>query len=672
MAPCNSRIEGFLPSDGPHPSLIGSRCTITVKMNVALNGPPTSPDRQIQPFRPTAHQVHLRILATSDLHMHVFPYDYHLDHACNDRGLALTAGLITAARAEAANTLLVDNGDFLQGNPLGDYVAERRGLTGALHPMIAAMNRLGYDAATLGNHEFSHGLDFLITALDGARFPVVSANILRVPGDGHLLPPFALLDRRVQAADGTHHMLRVGVIGFAPPQTVMWESRTLAGRIVAQDILASAAALVPALRRAGADLVIALSHSGIGQDAATAGMENASAHLAALPGIDVVITGHAHLVFPSAMFAASNTVDPVAGTLCGKPAVMPGFNGSHLGVIDLALDREDTGWRVARHRVQVRPVAERQDDGSVRAVTTARRDVLDAVAVDHDATLVWTRRPVGYSAVPLHSYFALVTPTPAVRLVAAAQAAHVARALLGRAEAALPLLSAAAPFKAGGRGGPANFTNVPAGDLALRHAADLYIHPNTIVALRVTGAEVLDWLERAAGLFYQIPQGAQDAALIDPDFPSFNFDLIDGLDFRIDLAQPARFDRYGALADPGAHRIVGLSHRGKPVAPDAAFVLATNSYRSGGSGQFAGTGPDRVILSDPDLTRDVVLQHIERSRSTMPAPAPSSWGFVPMPGTSVTFDTAPAAIDHLDELSNLDLEPLSQGTSGFLRFRLRL
>ena len=102
-----------------------------------------------------AGNVHLRLLETTDIHVHVFPYDYYRDREDHQVGLAKIATIVDAIRAEAPNTMLLDNGDFLQGNPMGDYMAYQRGLAdGDVHPIIAAMNAMDFDAATIGNHEF--------------------------------------------------------------------------------------------------------------------------------------------------------------------------------------------------------------------------------------------------------------------------------------------------------------------------------------------------------------------------------------------------------------------------------------------------------------------------------------------------------------------------------------
>lgn len=604
--------------------------------------------------------------------MHIMPYDYYADRAVENVGLARTAALIARARAEAANSLLVDNGDFLQGNPMGDYIARDRGLRpGDVHPIIAAMNHLGYDGLTLGNHDFNYGLDFLMTALSGADFPVVSANVATKAGptpraDATLVRPYVILDRRVTDGAGRAHPIRIGLIGFLPPQILQWDRHHLEGRVITRDILEAARGWLPQMREEGCDLIVALAHSGIGTARPTEGMENAAVPLAALPEVDALVTGHSHLVFPSATFAGVNGVEWQKGTIGGKPAVMAGFWGSHLGLIDLMLAREGGAWRVIDTMSEARPI-ERQAQK-----TPPAQGALEAVVEPtHRATLAYVRQPAGCTRTALHSYFAEVAHDPSLQIVRAAQRWHVARMLKGTAHMHLPLLSAAAPFKAGGRAGPGHYIDIPAGNIAIRNVADLYLYPNTIRAVKVTGADLKDWLERSAGLFNRITPGGQDQPLIDPDFPSYHFDVIDGITYAIDLAQPARFDSRGALLHPGASRIVDLRLGGRPVAAEAEFVIATNSYRAGGGGNFAGAVPENIVHAGTETNSDILLDYLAHHRPVTLDPEPG-WRFAPMPGTTVLFDTGPGATDHLADVTGLDIAFAGAGPDGFARFRIAL
>lgn len=608
-------------------------------------------------------RISLRILATTDMHMHVLPYDYLADRASDHHGLARTATLIATRRAEVSNTILLDNGDFLQGNPLGDFAAGD-GAAGKPHPAIAAMNILEYDAVTLGNHEFNYGLPFLRRALGQARFPVVSTNLdLRATAG---IARYTVLQRRVLDRDGAPVMIRIGVLGFLPPQTTEWDL-DLAAQARCDDIIESCGRVLPLLRAEGVDLVVALAHSGIGPLARTPRMENAATALASVDGIDVVIAGHTHQVFPGPHIQPGPGIDPVRGTLAGKPAVMAGFGGSHLGMIDLELERpRGRPTRIAAFQCRAEQVVESVPPlPGIAAVATPM----------HRATLRHIRRRVGHSTTALHSYFTLIGDDRVLRLVNLAQRWHVRDALKGGPFAHLPILAAAAPFRAGGRGGPRNYTDVAPGSLTLRNISDLYLFPNRICAIGIDGAALADWLERSASIFHQITPGMADQPLLDPDFPSYNFDVIDGVTWRVDPSAPARFLADGRPNDPQSCRIRDLRFRGRPVAPEDRFILATNSYRLANCGLFAPLIAENAVALPPGmLTRDVLHRYVQHRRRITIDAAPA-WQFQPMPDTSVLFETGPGALPYLERSAATlahRIEPVDFAGDGFARMRLHL
>jgi len=627
-----------------------------------------------------AGQAHLRIMETTDLHVALLPYDYFTDKPNDTLGLARTAAIMRSIRAEAGNSVLVDNGDTLQGNPMGDYVAaEKQPKAERLHPVVKAMNTLGYDAATLGNHEFNYGLAFLDAALAGANFPVVCANVVKGTTlgpdplrDDLRWKPFRVVEREIVDGTGAKSKIKLGFIGFVPPQITQWDAKNLEGKVTARDIVAAAEAWVPEARKAGADIVIALVHSGIDADPRVDGMENAALHVAAVKGVDVVLTGHQHVVFPDPSPTAgvkdAPGIDNKAGTLMGKPAVMPGFWGSHLGLIDLLLEKTDGGWKIVSHTSEARPIYKR-DAGKVVPLVESEASVVDAVRIEHEETLAYVRRPVGKTTAPLHSYFALVADDPSVQIVSIAQTWYIKEMLKGTAWEKLPVLSAAAPFKAGGRGGAEYYTDVPAGPVAIKNVTDLYLYPNTIRAVKVTGAGVREWLERSAGIFNRIEPGKADQPLLNPAFPSYNFDVIDGVTFRLDLTQPGRYDNDGKLAAPEARRVVDLSFDGKPIDDNAEFIVATNNYRAGGGGNFPGVNDKATVFVGPDTNRDVLIRYIMTEGTINPS-ADFNWSFKPIADASAIFETGPKALAYVDSVRTLKLEPAGEGQNGFARFRL--
>ncbi|NKN36645.1 bifunctional 2',3'-cyclic-nucleotide 2'-phosphodiesterase/3'-nucleotidase [Agrobacterium sp. a22-2] len=635
----------------------------------------------LHPFaaRANAAQAHLRLMETTDIHVNVMPYDYYADKPNDTMGLARTASLIDAIRAEAGNSLLIDNGDLLQGNPMGDYMAYKKGMkAGDLHPVIKAMNVLGYDCGTLGNHEFNYGLDFMFNTLGGAQFPIVCANLTKgelatdAKQDQLFFKPYVILDRMIKDGAGNENPIKIGFIGFVPPQIMLWDAKNLEGRAQTRDIVAAARAWVPVMKEEGADIVVALSHSGIDGHGQTERMENASLYLAGVEGIDAVFTGHQHLVFPGPKsFDDVPGADPVKGTLLGKPAVMAGFWGSHMGLIDLLIEKDGKSWKIVDFTCEARPIYHRDDNRKIVADTTDKPEVVASVAEEHQATLDYVRTPVGKTSAPLYSYFALVADDPSVQIVSNAQTWYIRDMLKETEYKDLPILSAAAPFKAGGRGGADYYTDVAAGDIAIKNVADLYLYPNTVQAVLITGEQVKNWLEMSAGMFNQVAAGAKDVPLLNPDFPSYNFDVIDGVTYQIDLSVPAKYDKDGKAVNPESSRIKNLSVFGQPIDPAQRFVVATNNYRAGGGGKFPEIASDKVIFVAPDTNRDVIVRYIIDQGTINPS-ADDNWSFAPVDGATAIFETGPKARAFAGDVKGARIEDAGDGADGFAKFRLFL
>jgi 2',3'-cyclic-nucleotide 2'-phosphodiesterase / 3'-nucleotidase len=320
--------------------------------------------------------------------------------------------------------------------------------------------------------------------------------------------------------------------------------------------------------------------------------------------------------------------------------------------------------------MEARPIF-RREEKNVIAEVGDKSEVLMAAEKDHEATLAYVRTPVGKTSAPLYSYFALVADDPSVQIVSQAQTWYIRDMLKDTEHKDLPVLSAAAPFKAGGRGGADYYTDVPAGDIAIKNVADLYLYPNTVQAVVITGEQVRNWLEMSAGIFNQITAGAADASLINGDFPSYNFDVIDGVTYEIDLSQPARFDKDGNLVNAQGTRIRDLKFDGKPIDPAQKFVVATNNYRAGGGGHFPEIAADKVVFVAPDTNRDVIVRYILEQGTINPS-ADANWKFAPLESTSVVFDSSPKARQFLANVKAVAIEDTGDSADGFARFRIRL
>ena len=607
------------------------------------------------PSAAAAQTVKLRLLETTDLHMFLVEHDYYQDKPTAEYSLARTASLIKAARAEAPNNLLFDNGDLLQGGPMGEYVARIKPLQASqVHPAYRVMNWLGYDVANIGNHDFNYGLPFLRQAIGGAAFPLINANLFVDEGGGksvkNAFMPYVILDRNFVDEAGVKQPVKVGVIGFAPPQVMMWDRANLGGKLVARDIVETAAGLIPEVRSRGADLVVLLPHSGLGVEEPEPLAENTVARLAQLPGVDAILFGHSHGEFPGSFFARTQNVDLERGTISGVAATMPNFWGSHLGVIDLVIEKTAAGWKVKNSRAELRPIWDR---GARKPRVDADPKVAELVAEEHAGTLAYMRSPLGASAVPIHTYFSLVGDDASVQLVAQAQLAYASKALAGTPYAKLPLLSAASPFKTGPRGG--GYVDIPAGVLSLRNAAELYVYANTLQAVVLTGAQIREWLEMSALVYNRIdPAGPPEQNLINTAIPGYFLDTLDGVSYRIDVTQPARYQRSGKVVAPDAHRIRELQFEGRPIDEQARFVVVTNSHRANGGDFFPGLDGSNTVLSAPDENREALIRYLKSMPEVKPE-ADGNWRILPVPGVKLRFVSGSGGIAHLPRHPQISL-----------------
>ncbi|MCK6932734.1 bifunctional 2',3'-cyclic-nucleotide 2'-phosphodiesterase/3'-nucleotidase [Enterobacter roggenkampii] len=627
-----------------------------------------------------AATVDLRILETTDLHSNMMDFDYYKDTPTEKFGLVRTASLINAARGEVKNSVLVDNGDLIQGSPLGDYMATRGLKKGEIHPVYKAMNPLDYTVGNLGNHEFNYGLTYLHDALAGAKFPYVNANIIDVKTQKPLFTPYLIKETEVVDQDGKKQTLKIGYIGFVPPQIMTWDKANLDGKVTVNDITETARKYVPEMREKGADLVVVVAHSGLSADPYQAMAENSVYYLSEVPGVDAILFGHAHAVFPGKDFASIKGADIEKGTLNGVPSVMPGMWGDHLGVVDLVLNNDGGRWKVTQSKAEARPI---YDAAAKKSLAAEDKKLVDVLKHDHDATREFVSKPIGKSADSMYSFLALVQDDPTVQVVNMAQKAYAEHFVQGDPDLAkLPVLSAAAPFKVGGRkNDPASYVEVEKGQLTFRNAADLYLYPNTLVVVKATGKEVKEWLECSAGQFNQIdPHSSKPQSLINWDgFRTYNFDVIDGVNYQIDVTQPAKYDGECQAINPQAERIKNLTFNGKAIDPNATFLVVTNNYRAYG-GKFAGTGDGHIAFASPDENRSVLAAWIsaESKKAGEIHPAvDNNWRLAPIHSDTpldIRFETSPSekAAAFIKEKAQYPMKQVATDDIGFAIYHLDL
>lgn len=620
-------------------------------------------DKALQPTE--GQEVDVRILATTDLHTNLVNYDYYQDKPAENVGLAKTAVLIEEAKKENSNTLLVDNGDTIQGTPLGTYKAIVNPVKeGEQHPMYAALQKLGFEAGTLGNHEFNYGLDYLKRVIDTAGMPIVNANVVDPKTGAYVYDPYKIINKTFVDKTGRKTTVKIGVTGIVPPQILSWDKANLEGKIQVNDSVEAIQKIIPEMRKAGADITLVLSHSGIGDDKYEKGEENEGYQIASLPGVDAVVTGHSHAEFPSGngtgFYEKYAGVDGVNGKINGTPVTMAGKYGDHLGIIDLNLVYKNGKWTVANSKGSIRKIHTKSKDADERIKEIAK--------TAHEGIIQYVRQQVGTTTAPITSYFALVKDDPSVQIVNNAQIWYAKKELAGTPEGNLPILSAAAPFKAGTRGDATAYTDIPAGPIAIKNVADLYLYDNVTAILKVTGAQLKEWLEMSAGQFNTIDPTKKEAQqLINPSYRTYNFDVIDGVTYEYDVTQPNKYDREGKLIHPDASRVRNLKYQGKDVRADQEFIVVTNNYRA--NGKFPGVRDASLNRLLGLENRQVIINYILDVKNINPS-ADKNWHFTnSIKGLDVRFLTADKAKDLVG--TDGDIQYLaSSDQEGFGEYRL--
>ena len=582
------------------------------------------PSPESQPAKAT-----LAVLSTTDLHFNVRSYDYFKLAEDKSYGFERTATLVRAARKEFANTLLVDNGDTIQGTALADYEATVKTIPCTQQlSMYKAMGALSFDAGTLGNHEFNYGLPFLNQVLGGGMevdgvdakqkcagngYAAVLSNVYSSKTSKPLVQPYTILERTVVAknADGKDVKLpiKIGVIGFTTPGIMNWDKRYLDGKVYTQGAVEAAQKYVPELRSKGANIVVALLHGGLDGADYSQTMENPGLYLSKVPGIDALVMGHQHSVFPDAAATPAFTqagVDNKAGTVNGVPSVMPSSWGKALGVIQLPLAWDGKAWSVTKgaSKSELRNILTGKDAAGKATYVDVDATIAPLIETQHQAAITYVKTPIGSTDFRMSTLFADVGDPGAIQLVNQAQRDYVAayvQASLPQYKS-LPVLSVSAPFKSGFQGA-ADYTDVAVGAMSISSAADLYLYPNTVYAVKVNGGDIKAWLEAAAKRFNQIDPAKTEEQQLISTFPGYNFDMFTTADvqYEIDVTQAV------------GGRIKNLTYLGKPIDVAQEFVIATNNYRAtSGKSFIPKLDGSSAIWASPDANRDVVIGYVKQ------------------------------------------------------------
>ncbi|MFE1107248.1 bifunctional UDP-sugar hydrolase/5'-nucleotidase [Streptomyces rochei] len=566
-----------------------SRSAVT-GAGVALAGAVAAPAAEAAPAhkgRRRPKRYALTVLGTTDLHGHVFNWDYfkdaeYTDSAGNAQGLSRVSTLVKQVRKEKGrhNTLLLDAGDTIQGTPLTYYYAKVDPITaegGPVHPMAQAMNAIGYDAVALGNHEFNYGIETLRKFEEQCDFPLLGANAVDAKTLKPAFPPYFMKTFRVKGAPP----VKVAVLGLTNPGIAIWDKAYVQGKLAFPGLEEQAAKWVPKLRSMGATVVVVSAHSGSSGTSSYGDqlpyVENAAAEVARLvPGIDAILVGHAHQEIAELKVVNEKT---------GKTVVLsePLCYAERLTLFDFELVFERGRWHVESVKASLRDSSTVEDDPEITRL----------LADEHAQVVAYVNQVVGTATETLTTVEARYKDVPIVDLITKVQEDVVTRALAGTEFASLPVLAQASPFS--------RTSQIPAGEVTIRDLSSLYVYDNTLVAKLMTGAQLRAYLEYSAEYYVRTAAGAPvdvEKLTNANGRPDYNYDYVSGLTYEIDIAQA-----------PGS-RIKNLAHGGVPLADDARFVLAVNNYRANGGGAFPHVASARELWSESTEIRTRIAEWV--------------------------------------------------------------
>jgi 2',3'-cyclic-nucleotide 2'-phosphodiesterase (5'-nucleotidase family) len=504
---------------------------------------------------PAANQTELLVLSTTDVHGRIRGWDYYADSAESVRGLSRAATIVDSIRAaNPGRVLLVDAGDLLQGNPFA-YVAMKQ-FADSPNPMIAAMNSMRYDAVAIGNHEYNYGVPYLERAVSQAKFPMLSANTWK-PDGTHKFRPWTIVDRQG---------IKIGIVGATTPGVMVWDADNVRGKVKLTDIVPAVRTAVDEVKKAGANVVIVSVHSGLNEpasyDTISTGLpsENVAERIAKeIPGIDLVVYGHSHKEQP----------DLHVGTTL---LVQPKNWATSVGVAHLMVSRDGNSYRVTSSKgetIQSRGHAEQA------AIVAGSERV-------HRATVAYANDVIGNTVVAWRGDSARLKDTPLIDLINEVEM-----------KAAKSDLASSAAFTLD--------ASLKAGPITVAKIAQLYPYDNTLRAVRISGAQLRDYLEYSARYYTKVENGVP---VPDPQIPGYNYDMVSGADYTIDLTRPI------------GSRVTSLTFKGKPVAPTDSFTFALNNYRQTGGGGFAMLKGAPVVYDQQQEIRQLLIDEV-KARGTL-------------------------------------------------------
>ena len=517
---------------------------------------------------PLMANTHITILGTSDLHGNIWGFSYEDSKETANNGMARVYTYVEEVRKENPNTILIDAGDDIQGTIMTDDIYNK--IPDEEHPVITAMNYMGYDAMTLGNHEFNWGTGTAASILSQADFPVLAANVRN--SDGSLATGLGWIIIPVSGVN-------IAVIGTVTPDVPIWDGGKEG--IDSLQFLPANVAVKEAIAEIGdkADVIVVSAHMGMyAEFDEDNGSDSAQKILDDNPEVDVLQAAHNHVVVCEKQ---GETV--IGGCRNG---------GRDVARFDLYLDDENN---IVDSTVEIIDMTGVEPSSEIRDIPLVKEA--------HEKTISYVTGgggEDGEGGVALGSTTARFQPENEIRGIPGGRVRDTAvMDLINRIQldASGADVSAAALFK--------DTSDLPEGDINYGNIFDIYKFDNTLYRVTVTGAELKAYMEWSAECYNQWKPGDISISF-DPEYPDYLYDMFEGVDYEIDLSQPK------------GERIKNVMFHGEPLADDATLTLAVNNYRYSSALKAQGLVAGKKDWESSNSIRDMIVQYFAANSPVEP------------------------------------------------------
>ncbi|MFY7806412.1 MAG: bifunctional metallophosphatase/5'-nucleotidase [Limnoraphis robusta] len=528
----------------------------------------------------TAEAKIITILQTSDLHGYLMPWDYYTNKPA-ELGLAKIATLIEQERAKNPNLVLIDDGDTIQGSPLAHYYNKIE--TQSPHPIATAFNTLGFDAVSLGNHDFDFGMETLSRWIDQLEAPIVCANLRRIDGISVFKPYL------IKEVGG----VKIGILGLTTPSVKNWLPPENFGGFSFIDPIKTAQEYVPKMRQQGADIVIVAQHTGwtktpkdyrsnpaswltsvdTWKNTGATVNENVTIELAQqVEGIDIILAGHSHFNVPKAV---------INNVLIAEPS----YWGKALSKYTIKLSRQGKKWQIIDHDAT---------NLSVEKIQPLPRFVR-LLQPEHQKVVSYLNQPIGKSEAEFVGGMAARFKGSALAHFINTVQMEAARSMGYPVDISLTSI----------------FTNqgkIPSGEITRRDAYSIYVYDNRLFILEINGNILRRALEKNAAYFKQINGNLPDApkAIIYENMQDYHWDIYKGIDYTIDITKPV------------GQRVTRLLLQGKEIQPEKVLPVALNSYRALGGGEFSMFTEGKVLDKSKQEIRELIAEYLSKKKTIHP------------------------------------------------------